>query len=89
MPVPGTVAERGATTRDADIGVTASSQPYSSQSDADQKLAEKIVKRQGWLEDNRALTDAAKSSARRERRKSLDRSSPASASGSRGKPRGC
>ena len=59
MPVPGTVAERGATTRDADIGVTASSQPYSSQSDADQKLAEKIVKRQGWLEDNRALTDAA------------------------------
>jgi hypothetical protein len=57
MPVSGTTAERGATTRDADMGQGVQS-PYMGQSWADQQLAEMIVKRQGRMEDDRALTES-------------------------------
>jgi len=57
MPVPGTVATRGATTHDADVSYN--QQPWHQQSSKDRELAEKLVKRQGWLEDNRCLVDAA------------------------------
>jgi hypothetical protein len=58
MPVPGTTVDRGAISTDADIGISASQQPFVGQSEADQKLAEKIVKRQVRLEDERALVDS-------------------------------
>jgi len=58
MPVPGTTIERGAITSDADIGVSASQMPYAGQSENDQKLAEKIVRRQSRLEDERQLVES-------------------------------
>jgi hypothetical protein len=59
MPVSGTTAERGAVTSTSDLDTTSLQQPFHEQSEADGKLAEKIVKRQAQLEDERALVDGA------------------------------
>lgn len=57
MPAPGTTAVRGAVTSQSDVGSEVLQQPYVEQSYEDKKLAEKIIRRQGRLEDERAYVD--------------------------------
>ena len=58
MPVPGTTAERGAVTTDANTATVTSQQPTFRQSEQDRNLADKIVKRQAKMEDDRQLVDS-------------------------------
>ena len=59
MPVPGTTATYGAITSNSDLDTTSLQAPYTEQSENDRKLAEKIVRRQAQLQDERALVDSA------------------------------